>query len=135
MTITLQKDSTPLVLPDDLIWADEFTWAAVAQATERGITGALILDAMLRNGGRPITLSGQGDSAWITRADLLTLQSWMLLPGQTFTLNLRGESFAVVFDHGTAEDTQAMAVQAVIDYSDTHPDDYYCSLRLRFLTV
>ena len=133
MTITLTKDGTTLELPEDLIWSDELTWSAVAQSKERGIWGTLIVDAMARNGGRPITLVGDGDSAWITRGTLLTLSAWARIPGQRFTLELLGQSFTVIFDHGTEEETRAMGMSAVVEYSDPEETDYYCSLTLRFI--
>lgn len=133
MTITLTKDSTALELPEDLIWTDELTWSAVAQSKERGIWGTLIVDAMARNGGQPITLVGDGDSAWITRGVLLTLNAWARIPGQRFTLELLGQTFTVIFDHGTDEETRAMAMSAVVEYSDPEESDYYCSLTLRFI--
>lgn len=133
MTITLSKDGVTLALPQDLIWTDELTWSAVAQATERGIWGTLIVDAMARNGGRPITLVGDGNSAWITRSALLTLNAWAALPGQRFTLQLQGQTFTVIFDHGAEDESRAMAMSAVVDYSDPQAVDYYCSLTLRFI--
>lgn len=133
MNITLSNGSTALDLPPDLIWSDELTWSAVAQAKERGIFGTLIVDAMARNGGRPITLTGDGNSAWILRHTLRTLNAWAGVPGQRFTLDLRGETFVVIFDHGDEEETHAMAMSSVIDYSDMRDGDYYCSLTLRFL--
>ena len=39
----------------------------------------------------------------------------------------------VVFDHGAEEETRAIAMSAVIDYSDKQDGDYYCSLVLRFI--
>lgn len=133
MTITLTKDGTTLELPEDLIWSDELTWSAVAQSKERGIWGTLIVHAMARSGGQPITLVGDGNSAWITRGVLRTLNDWARIPGQRFTLELLGQTFTVIFDHGTEEETRAMAMSAVIDYSDPEETDYYCSLTLRFL--
>ena len=133
MTITLTKDGTTLELPEDLIWSDELTWSAVAQSKERGIWGTLIVDAMARNGGRPITLVGDGDSAWITRGTLLTLSAWARIPGQRFTLELPGQTFTGIFDHGTDEETRAMGMSAVVEYSDPEETDYYCSLTLRFI--
>lgn len=133
MTITLTNGGTTLSLPPDLIWADELTWSAVAQSTERGIFGALIIDAMARNGGRPITLQGDGDSAWIDRGTLRTLGAWAQTPGLRMALDVRGEIFTVVFDHGPEEETRAIAMSAVIDYSDKQDGDYYCSLVLRFI--
>lgn len=135
MTITLTKDGSTLELPEDLLWPDEFSWAAVAQTTERGIDGHLIVDAMLRNGGRPITLQGDGDSAWITRADLLVLKTWAALPGQEFVLDLRGQVWDVIFDHGGADETRSMAMSPVVGYSDMEDGDFYCSLVLRFIEV
>lgn len=133
--ITLTCGSTTLVLPDDLIWENEFGWAAVAQATERGIDGLLIVDAMARTGGRPITLKGTERSAWITRGDMKTLKTWAAIPGQQFDLTLRGEKFIVIFDHGTSEDTHAMALSAVFDFSDKTDSALYCNLMLRFLDM
>ena len=133
MTITLTNGGTTLSLPPDLIWADELTWSAVAQSTERGIFGILIIDAMARNGGRPITLQGDGDSAWIDRGTLRTLGAWAQTPGLRMALDVRGEIFTVVFDHGPEEETRAIAMSAVIDYSDKQDGDYYCSLVLRFI--
>ena len=133
MTITLTNGGTTLSLPPDLIWADELTWSAVAQSTERGIFGTLIIDAMARNGGRPITLQGDGDSAWIDRGTLRTLGAWAQTPGLRMALDVRGEVFSVVFDHRPEEETRAIAMSAVIDYSDKQDGDYYCSLVLRFI--
>ena len=133
MTITLTNGGTTLSLPPDLIWADELTWSAVAQSAERGIFGTLIIDAMARNGGRPITLQGNGDSAWIDRGTLRTLGAWAQTPGLRMALDVRGEIFTVVFDHGPEEETRAIAMSAVIDYSDKQDGDYYCSLVLRFI--
>ena len=133
MTITLTNGGTTLSLPPDLIWADELTWSAVAQSTERGIFGTLIIDAMARNGGRPITLQGDGYSAWIDRGTLRTLGAWAQTPGLRMALDVRGEIFTVVFDHGPEEETRAIAMSAVIDYSDKQDGDYYCSLVLRFI--
>lgn len=133
MTITIAKDGVVLALPPDLVWTDELTWSAVSQSTERSITGALLVDAMARSGGRPITLAGDGNSAWIVRSALLTLKAWAAIPGQRFTLSVRGEVFTVIFDHGTEEETRALAMSAVVEYSDPKATDYYCRLTLRFL--
>lgn len=133
MSISLTNGSQVLELPKDLIWIDELTWSGVAQKTERGIFGTLIIDAMARNGGRPITLQGDGNSAWISRAKLRTLKAWSGVPGLRMRLQILAEEFEVVFDHGDAEETRAMAMQSVIEFSDPEDGDYYCSLVLRFL--
>lgn len=137
MAITLANGSTVLELPPDLLWTDEFRWSPIAQATERSITGALLVDVSPRLDGRTITLQGREDSAWILRSGLATLHAWAALPGQEFTLTLNdGTARSVIFDHGTAEESNAIAqVAPVVDFSDPEPSDYYCSLTLRFLEV
>lgn len=136
MTITLTTQlpgAVPIELPEDLVWTDELTWSRVAQTSERGIFGTLIIDAMERDGGRPITLTGGGSDSWIARATLLQVKALSDVPGLRMTLDIRGEVFTVVFDHGSEEQTKALAMSAVIDYCDPEDGDYYCSLTLRFL--
>jgi hypothetical protein len=133
MSIYLSNGAQVLELPRDLVWVDELTWSKVTQKTERGIFGTLVIDAMARNGGQPITLQGDGNSAWISRATLRTLKAWSSVPGLRMTLRILAEEFEVVFDHGDAEETRAIAMQSVIEYSDPEDSDYYCSLVLRFI--
>jgi hypothetical protein len=135
MAITLTKDAVTLELPEDLFWIDEFSWAKVAQSTDRGTTGKLLVDVAVREGGRPITLQGEGNTAWIKRSALKELAAWSQLPGQQFAMSLRGEAFTVIFDHGEAEETKAINQAAVINFSDIGDDDFYCSLVLRFLEI
>ena len=133
--ITLTKDTETLTLPQDLFWQDEFEWSPVAQAVEYSTNGALLVDIAVRQAGRSITLGGEGNSAWITRQDLQSLSNWAKLPGQVFTLDLRGQTFEVIFDHGTNEQTQAIAQAAVVQFSDMTSTDFYCNLALRFLEI
>ena len=119
MPITLTLDSEVLELPEDLIWANEFQWSPVSQSTGRSITGALLVDVGTRIGGRQIMLRGSEDSAWILRSGLATLEAWAALPGQQFTLTHNGVARTVIFDHGTAEESNAIKqVQPVVDFSN-----------------
>lgn len=133
--ITLTKDTETLTLPQDLFWLDEFEWSPVSQAVEYSTSGNLLVDIAVRQAGRSITLGGEGNSAWITRQDLQALSSWAKLPGQVFTLNLRGEEFNVIFDHGPNDQTKAIAQAAVVQFSDITSTDFYCNLVLRFLEI
>lgn len=133
MTITLTALGMQIELPEDLVWADEFTWSAVTQAKQRGIFGTLIVHAMQRNGGMPITLEGEGDSAWIQLVTIKQLRAWAKVPGQRMQLDINGAQFTVIFDHGEDEETKAMGMEAVVRYSDPQNEDYYCSLVLRFI--
>lgn len=135
MSIILSYAGGTLSLPTDLFWVDEFGWSGVSQETARSTTGALLVDVATRTAGRPITLQGEGNTAWITRANLKTLLAWTKLPGQIFTLNLRGEIFSVLFDHGTGDITGAISQAALVQFSDLTDTDFYCSLELRFIEV
>ncbi len=130
MAHTLTYAGTTLALPPHLLWVNEFGWHPVTQSAPRYSLGnALIVESAARLAGRPIELAG--DSSWIARSDLLTLRGWAALPGQTFSLVVRGEAArTVVFDHAAG----ALSAAPVVDYSDPAPGDFY-SLVLRFLEV
>ncbi len=134
MAITLQKSADTIVLPPDLLWSDEFAWSLVSQGTERSVTGALLVDVSTRQGGMPITLTGTERHAWLLRPEVQALRTWLALPEQVFTLTINGQSFTVLFDHGTDEVSRAFVVAQLVDYSDPAPQDYYCSVTLRFIT-
>lgn len=130
MTTTLTKDGTPLALPDDLIWTDEFAWRPVQSAMRWSIAGALLVDSGTRLAGRPITLAGGDGFGWLSRAALDTLETWKGIAGQALVLNYRGADHAVVFDH----EAGAIDARPVIDYPAYLPGDYYVAT-LRFLKV
>lgn len=123
---------TPLAvpLPADLAWTDEFTWQQVLQSTEYSTTGALILDAYAKQAGRPITLVGTETRGWCQRDVLNTLRGWSSQPSTTFTLDMRGMSYSVVFNH----EAGALDAEALVDYADPTDDDYYV-VTIRFLEL
>jgi hypothetical protein len=132
MSHSLTYASTTLALPLNLLWVNEFAWQPVAMSAPRySLTGALIVESAVRLAGRPIELATSDGAAWILRSDLLTLRAWAALPGQTFSLVLRGEAArTVIFDQ------QAGPIDAtpVVDFRDPAPGDPY-RLGLRFLEV
>lgn len=93
-----------LQIPRGLIWKDEFEWQEVETSADRGITGALILDAFVKTDGRPITLVGSDNAGWVTRADLLALQAMvntMSDEDQTYEFtHADGREFTVRFGPG-----------------------------------
>ena len=131
-TLTNPTNSASVVLPPDLIWTNEFTYTPIAQASERSITGALILDTAVKTGGRPIVLQGAENAAWLLRNEAKTLlDSWVSLPGKVFALSLNGRVLQVVFDH----EAGPMQMQPVVDYSDPVDADFYCNASFRFLEI
>lgn len=106
-----------LPLCDGLVWSDEFAWTPVQQSQEYSLTGALLMEVGTKQAGRPITLTGQASgrdyTAWITRADLLTLKAALDVPGATFTLTLH--------------DARTFTVTAAADPLDAEPLPVYGS--------
>jgi hypothetical protein len=90
VAITLSTTGDLFVLPQGLRWTDEFGWSAVAQSTEYGLTGALLIQEAARTSGRPLTLTGGKNWAWITRDDLDTLRA-LLESTDARTLTLHDE--------------------------------------------
>lgn len=135
MAITLTKGVEQLTLPPDLIWEDELRWSLVAQSKERSITGVWLVDVQVRDGGRPITLVGRENAAWLQRSEALALRAWLALPDQVFTLTLNGTAYSVKFDHGAEEVSNAFEVTPVVEYCDPEDGDYLCNVVLRFFTV
>ncbi|WP_076602655.1 hypothetical protein [Aromatoleum tolulyticum] len=132
MTITLTAGAIALALDPDLLWDDEFAWAATEQSFTRGLTGKPIIQAALRQAGRPITLRNEDDSsAWMTRADMAQLQAWADTPDLRLTLTLRGTAYLVVFRH---HDGGPFEARPLVHYADPVPADWVLAT-LRFMTV
>ncbi len=103
LQITLADSTTTLNLPGGLTWADEFGWTPVEQTSEYSLTGALIVQEGERQSGRPITLLGGRNAAWIDRGLALQLQALASVPEQQLTLSLWGVDYSVMFRRPAVE--------------------------------
>jgi len=110
MLLTNLTDGVSLALPDDLLWSDEHSWSPAVASVSYLITGALLVQSAVRQGGRPITLVGAADMAWVTRATVEQLHAWASVPlgasiplgasDGRFTLTLAdARAFTVAFRH------------------------------------
>jgi hypothetical protein len=126
-------------LPDDLLWSDEHAWTPAVASVSYLITGALMVHSATRQAGRPITLVGAPDMAWVTRAELATLYDWAAVAlgetsggsGGRFELTLLdGRVFTVAFRHA---DT-AIDAEPVMGFPARHPTDFY-RLTLRLMAL
>lgn len=120
---------TPVTLPDDLQWVDEFDWLPVSVKTGRTITGALWVQESAIAGGRPITLQGGDSFAWVSRSVVAAL--WALA-GQVnvpLTLTLRGTNYSVAFERENGKAIEARPIQGFADVDAA--DKYSLTLRLR----
>lgn len=131
-------DGSLLWLSDDLLWTDEHAWTPAVAAVSYLITGALLVQSASRQAGRPVTLVGAPDMAWITRGELNTLYAWAAVPlGDTidmagrFELTLTdGRVLTVAFRHA---DT-AIDAEPVMGFPARHTTDYY-RLTLRLMVI
>jgi hypothetical protein len=135
MQLTNLDAGVALPLPDDLLWSDEHAWSPAVANTSYLITGALLIQSATRQAGRPITLVGAPDMAWVTRATVEQLRAWAALPvgsvtgrfGLTFS---DGRSFTVAFRHAET----AIEAEPVLGIPARADTDFY-RLTLRFLEI
>lgn len=109
MAITLDT----LTLPNECIWQDEHTWQAVTASMVRTVQGRPIFysQAVPDESGRPITIGSE--NAWMTRANILTLQGWSEEAGKSMTLTMHDSTARTVyFRHWE---------QPVVEVSMVHP--------------
>lgn len=126
--IFLTASGQTLELPADLAWVDEYAWSPVVADTGYTLTGALVVETATRQAGRPITLQGDDNRAWLTRAALAQLIEWRDTPGLILTLTLRGTPRRVLFRHGDSPVIEADPVLFYGDPLDTDP--YRATLKL-----
>lgn len=132
MSITLSYNGAPITLHPDLKWEDENNWHPVEQTIQRTVTGALIVSSATRSGGRPITLSPDGeDSAWMTASTLNSLRNLAVVPGRVMRLTLRGVERDVIFRH---HDGAAIEATPVVFYNDVSNTDWY-RITLKFMEL
>lgn len=124
-----------LPLPDDLLWSDEHAWSPAVANASYLITGALLIQSATRQAGRPITLVGPSDMAWVTRAAVNQLHGWAAAPltahSGRFELTLRdARVFTVTFRHQEA----AIEAEPVLGFPAQADTDFY-RITLRLMQI
>jgi len=110
-----------IILPEDLIWVDEFDWQQTAESKEYSLSGSLLVDTGTKLKGRAITLQGEINAGWTTRTDILSLQT-LANTNATMTLTLNdSRTFQVRFDYNA----KSVEVKPIVDYSTPAVTDYY----------
>ena len=99
------------------------------------ITGALLIQSATRQAGRPITLVGAVDMAWVTRATVEQLRAWAAVPvgsatGRFALTFADGRAFTVAFRHSET----AIEAEPVLGIPARASTDRY-RLTLRFLEL
>lgn len=83
--VTLEE----ILLPNDLLWVDEFRWTPVASSSWYSLAGSLIIEQGVKLAGRPITLEPpDNEMAWVSRSVHEALRAAAAIPARRFKLVL-----------------------------------------------
>lgn len=118
-----------ITLPADLIWVDEYAYTPVRQSVSIAVDGALIIEAAAQLAGRPITLQGEDDAAWIDRATLEALRAKQYQAALVMTLTVNELSFSVLFVQ-----PGGITARSVIDFNHPVDEDWY-TVTLKFMQL
>lgn len=136
MKLTNITSGVILTLPNDLLWADEFSWSPVVSSNSFSLSGALIIEQGVKAAGRPISLkSAQSDMGWVLRSTGLVLQAWAALPSRVFKLKFEYPTdvreFDVVFDTSGAP----LELSPVKEFPAHTATDWFVVESLKFIGV
>jgi len=128
-------DEVALLLPDDLLWSDEHAWTPAVASVSYLITGALLVQSATRQAGRPITLTGALDMAWVPRSAIATLHDWAAVPlaissGRFELTFVDARVFTVAFRHAET----AVEAEPVLGFPARSESDFY-RLTLRLMEI
>ena len=122
-----------IVLPDSLFWEDEFAWRSVGSSMEYSSTGAVLLDLDVKQAGRPITLTAEGDEyCWLKRSEVLALETLAADPGREMALTLDSRNYTVIFRPGDKPPFDAESIWREMPVAD---EDDYILKAVRLMTI
>lgn len=120
-----------IALPAGLLWSDEFASGRVSQTVRRTLDGSVVVFYGELHAGLPITLESEPDAGWLTRTQVEALALRATSPGGIYTLNLRGQTWRVMFRH---QDAPAFEAKPVVPLANPQPGDFYL-VTLKLMTV
>ena len=123
-----------LLLPNDLLWVDEFNWTPVAASGKYSLGGAFIVQAGVKLDGRPISLEPMEDMAWVSRTTLQALRAASSIPKRKFTLALEYPDDTRQFTVSFAPVSEPVEGKPVKGFPEHTPDSWY-SIKLQFIQV
>lgn len=118
-------------LPVDLLWSDEWAASTVAQTVRRTLDGGLVVFYGELRAGLPITLESQPDAGWLTRTQVEAIALRAASPGGLYMLNLRGQTWQVMFRH---QDAPAFEARPLVSVANPQAGDFYLAT-LKLMTV
>lgn len=132
----LRDNSTneEIILHRDFLWIDEMEWTPVAKSANYSLAGSLVIQHGVKLAGRPITLEGPTEMAWLPREKVLKLQEWAANPTRRYTLLLEyptdNRTFTVVFAPGESP----VEASPVKEFPEHTPDAWY-KVKMKFIEV
>lgn len=127
MTITLDD----LTLSNDLMWNSQYNWSPVVQTVSYAIDGTMIVEAGTKMKGRPVSLVGGSNFGWMQRSLIDLLYAKAVTAGLTMTLNYKGQTHTVMFDH----ERGALDLALALPYSEYATNDWIQVSAINFITV
>lgn len=129
-----------LQLPKDLEWIDEFTWSPVQQTVSTTLSGALVIQESRQEKGRPVTLQGFDDMAWVSRLLVDTLIQMRDTAGLVMNLSfihwngtVYGDSlydYQVMFRH---YEPPVIQLESVLRFDGFEPSTWFKVRNLKFM--
>jgi len=117
-------------LNPDTLWIDEYDHTPLAQNMGRSLSGALIIETAHKIAGRPITLAGDQNSGWATKAQVDALYAKLPVTDKLTLIMPNGQGFRVVFNHAASP----IESKPIEHWRIMQDGDFY-SLRLNLMTV
>lgn len=124
-------------LPPDLQWTDELAWVALGATSTVSLTGAELIQTGTLQAGRPVTLQGGDNFAWINYATVQALLALAAVAGATYTLTLPdGRTLPVRFVvEGTPVEAAPVAWRATPDTTVRDALQYIPTIRLKTVSA
>jgi len=109
-----------LELPPEILWIDRYKWSSVFQGDVTTLGGKLIVQAIARTNGRPVTLSATSNQGWLTLSQVEALTALASVPGQHYLFEYGTFSATIVFNHSNPP---ALDLEPLVNGSE--PSDFH----------
>ena len=122
----LKGSTVTVALPDDLEWIDKYQWTNTKEKAQVTLNGSLVIQSAKQSKGRPITLKGGSDYAWL---DVDTVEKLQQLADSS-------ENMTLVFSDGTQFTVRFRYEQGYFEASPLMPNlDKFNNVVIRLLEV
>jgi len=121
-------------LPEDLIWEDKFSWSGVDSRASASRGGFPIIFEQAVSSGRPITLTGGPNHAWIEHGVLQSVFDLAGIPLATYDLVMGVDTRTVRFVNNDPPAVSALPVLEMPD-EEYQSTDWFHSLIIKLMEI